>query len=62
MNALIYSATEYLVSAQREKVHAILEMNYPGTLGDAWVVLGEFGYHRKFVLGYSIIVSLSRTL
>jgi len=34
------------LSTQEEKVAAIMELQFPNTVGDAYVILGEFGYHR----------------
>ena len=57
INLLGHRVSRFGLSTQREKVRAILEMEYPKTVGDAWIMLGEFGYHRKFVHGYSIMAS-----
>jgi RNase H-like domain found in reverse transcriptase/Reverse transcriptase (RNA-dependent DNA polymerase)/Integrase zinc binding domain/Chromo (CHRromatin Organisation MOdifier) domain len=57
INLLGHKVSRFGLSTQREKVRAILEMNYPETVGDAWTILGEFGYHRKFVHGYSIMAA-----
>jgi hypothetical protein len=43
------------LSTQKQKVEAIMKLEFPRTVQDAYVVLGEFGYHRGFIDEYAII-------
>ena len=43
------------LSTQEEKVEAIMKLEFPKTVGEARVTLGEFGYHRSFIDEYAIL-------
>ena len=43
------------LSTQEEKVEAITKLEFPKTVGEARVTLGEFGYHRSFIDEYAIL-------
>lgn len=45
------------LSMQKEKLHAMLELPEPKTLGDLDKTLGFFGYYRSFIESFAQIVS-----